>query len=197
MISNVIEPPIALVKFAHSLIYSVVQAGDIAIDATVGNGNDSVFLLDSVSPGGSVYGFDIQQTALDNTLKKLQNHPAVNCLKLIPASHCTMSDYIPPFVHGNIKVVMFNLGYLPGGDKRIMTQPESTLTALSEACRLICTGGIVTILAYPGHDGGKLETGAVQAWCSELNHNQYYVNLYENRPDNPLAPKLFAISKIA
>ncbi len=197
MISNVIEPSIPLVKFAHDLIHSKIGAGDSVIDATVGNGHDSVFLLESVAPGGLVYGFDIQQAALDSVLVKLQNHPARDRLILIKASHCVMGDYIPPGAHGNIKAVMFNLGYLPGGDKHIITQSESTVRAIAEACRLLRCGGIVTILTYPGHDGGKLETGAVRTWCSALDGNRYRVACYENRPDNPAAPKLFAVAKIA
>jgi precorrin-6B methylase 2 len=196
VISTVTKQPISLVKLAHSLIKAKVKPGDIAIDATVGNGHDTRFLLELVSPIGKVLGFDIQQTAIDSTRANLQDIPFMECLTLLHTSHANMAENIPSLHHGKIGAVMFNLGYLPSGNKRIITQADSTLAALANAKQLLSTDGIITILAYPGHEGGKMETDQVKNWCLSLDPEHYQANLLENQPDNPLAPKLFAITKI-
>ncbi|MEQ1484935.1 class I SAM-dependent methyltransferase [Methyloglobulus sp.] len=196
MISNDSKPPISLVKLAHNLINGKVKSGDIVIDATVGNGHDTRFLLDLVKPKGNVFGFDIQQSAIESARSALQGHSFTECLALIQASHANMSELIPLAYHGKISAVMFNLGYLPGGDKRIITKSDSTLAALASASQLLSADGIITILAYPGHEGGEMETDQVKNWCLGLDPGQYQVRQFENHPDNPSAPKLFVVSKM-
>ena len=136
---------ISLVNIAHNFIREVLRPGDIAIDATIGNGHDTVFLVEQVSPSGRVFGFDIQKAAIDSTWVKVEsccrtgerarsNEPLrPKCLTLIQASHADMAELIPTHYHGNISATMFNLGYLPGGDKSIITQIESTVMALNIA----------------------------------------------------------------
>ena len=196
MISNVIKPTISLVKLAHQLIKDKVNPGAVAIDATVGNGYDTRFLLDLVQPDGKVFGFDIQQAAIDSARITLQEHPALACLTLIHANHANMGTIVSDLDRGNIAAVMFNLGYLPGGDKRLVTQTETTMAALTSASALLSANGIITILAYPGHDGGAMETDHVKQWCLGSESEQFQVSCYENQPDNPAAPKLFVVNKI-
>ena len=196
MISNVIKPTISLVKLAHQLIKDKVNPGAVAIDATVGNGYDTRFLLDLVQPDGKVFGFDIQQAAIDSARITLQEHPALACLTLIHANHANMGTIVSDLDRGNIAAVMFNLGYLPGGDKRLVTQTETTMAALTSASALLSANGIITILAYPGHDGGAMETDHVKQWCLGIESEHYQVSRYENQPDNPAAPKLFVVNKI-
>lgn len=196
MISNVTEPAISLVKQAHCLIKERVKPGDCVIDATVGNGRDTRFLLDLVTPNGKIFGFDIQQAAIDSALAFLHGAPYIELLSLINASHAKMDEHIPIAYHGKISAVMFNLGYLPGGDKRIITQGNSTLTALASAKQFLAIDGIISILAYPGHEGGEIETQLVKGWCQTLDPSQFMVKLFENQLDNPSAPKLFVVSKI-
>ncbi len=196
MISDASNRPFSLIKLAHSLISAKVKPGDIVVDATVGNGHDTVFLLDLIKPNGHVYGFDIQQIAIDQTSRNLANLSQQDCLTLIRADHTTMRDYIPSAYHGHVNAVMFNLGYLPGSDKQVKTQSETTLAAIDSACHLIASGGIITILAYPGHEGGEDETEQVNNWCLGLDAKQYQTALFENHPENPIAPKLFSVTKI-
>jgi hypothetical protein len=196
VISNVSNLPISLVKRAHSLIKDKVKSGGIVIDATVGNGHDTLFLLELVGSNGKVFGFDIQEAAIASTKAILQNCPIDECVTLLQCSHAEMIGSIPASYHGNISGVMFNLGYLPGGDKRITTQTDSTLLALASACRLLAMDGIITILAYPGHEGGKVETDDVKNWCFALHPGQFQVKLFEGRPDNATAPRLFAVTKV-
>jgi hypothetical protein len=187
---------ISLVNTAHDLIRDILRPGDIAIDATVGNGHDTAFLAEQVGLSGRVYGFDIQQAAVDSTLEKFRQSGLSDCLTLMHASHADMSEKIPFDVHGRIRVVMFNLGYLPGGDKSVITLTGSTLTALSAAGRILAVNGIITLLAYPGHQGGDLETDQVKIWCERLNPDQFSVRTIYSTEHKESAPRLFVISKI-
>lgn len=183
---------ISLVNAAHDLIREVLHPGDIAIDATTGNGHDTLFLAGQVGPSGHVYGFDIQQAAIDSTRNKFH---MPNGLTLIQASHADMSERIPMQLHGKINAIMFNLGYLPGGDKSIITLTDSTLTALTIATRILADNGIITLLAYPGHQGGDMETGQVNKWCEQLDTRQFEVSTVYSTEHKNTAPRLFVIRK--
>jgi tRNA1(Val) A37 N6-methylase TrmN6 len=186
---------ISLVNVAHDLIRNILVPGDIAIDATVGNGHDTLFLAEQVAPFGHVYGFDIQQAAIDSTLQKFRQNGLENCLTLIHGSHALMVDQIPAQFHGKIKTIMFNLGYLPGSDKSVITQTESTLAALTASTRILADNGIITILAYPGHQGGDLETDQVKNWSEQLDNKQFEVNTIYSTEHKETAPRLFVILK--
>jgi hypothetical protein len=198
---------ISLVNIAHDLIREVLHPGDYAIDATVGNGHDTVFLIEQISPSGKVFGFDIQQSAIDSTKIKVGSYQfdesedskapvQPECLTLLHANHAYMGEKIPPHYHGKINAIMFNLGYLPGGDKRIITCTDSTITALNNACRLLSSTGIITVLAYPGHQGGDLETEHVENWCKQLDENQFKISMVYSSAYNKSAPRLFVIRKM-
>ena len=190
---------ISLVNAAHNLIRDVLHTGDIAVDATVGNGHDTLFLVEQVSPSGRVFGFDIQLAAIESTRAKVGSHCNVSQLQksltLIQASHADMSDKIPAHYHGNISAIMFNLGYLPGGDKSIITRTDSTVTALNSASRILSSNGIITVLAYPGHQGGDQETDQVKNWCEQLDEDQFKISIIYSSENKESAPKLFAILK--
>lgn len=158
----------SLVKIAHDIVRRVVAQGDVVIDATVGNGHDTLFLAECVGNTGIVYGFDLQVAALAAAHKRLTAHNAAAQTVLIEADHARMAEYLPPEVYHRVKAVMFNLGYLPGGDKRLITHSASTLAALQHACEWLAPHGIVTLIAYPGHPGGAAETQAVGAWIADL-----------------------------
>jgi tRNA1(Val) A37 N6-methylase TrmN6 len=187
---------ISLVNAAHDLLRDLLQPGDIAIDATAGNGHDTLFLVEQVTPSGQVYGFDIQQAAIDSTQEKFRQNPLSDCLTLFHASHADMADKIPVHLHGKISAIMFNLGYLPGGDKSVITQTESTLTALTAASRMLAINGIITLLAYPGHQGGDKETDQVKNWCEQLDTRQFKVDTIYSTEHKDTAPRLFAIRKL-
>jgi hypothetical protein len=197
---------ISLVNVAHNLIREVLRPGDIAIDTTVGNGHDTLFLIEQVAPSGKVFGFDIQLAAIESTRARVDSCRTgeiaggdapvqmVN-LTLIQANHADMCDKIPERYHGGIGAIIFNLGYLPGGDKRIITQTNSTISALNSASRLLSSNGIITVLAYPGHQGGDLETTEVNNWCTQLDMDQFKTDIICSSENKESAPKLFVIYK--
>jgi hypothetical protein len=188
---------ISLVNTAHDLIRDILRPGGIAIDATVGNGHDTAFLVEQVGPSGRVYGFDIQRAAIYSTLEKFRHSEHSDCLILLHASHADMGEKIPFDVHGKINAIMFNLGYLPGGDKNVITLTDSTLAALTAASRILAVNGIITLMAYPGHQGGDQETNQVKIWCERLNPKQFKVSTIYSTAHKESAPRLFVISKIS
>ena len=187
---------ISLVNIAHEFIKKRLHSGDIAIDATVGNGHDTLFLVEQVSASGLVFGFDIQQSAINATQQKLQSTEHYNCLTLIQANHADMATKLPLKHHKHINTIMFNLGYLPGGDKTVITSTDSTLAALSSALKLLAPKGIITVMAYPGHPGGDLEASSVKNWCDQLAPHCYKFQLINSSDTNLSAPKLFVIEKL-
>jgi len=186
---------ISLVDKAHELIGARLRPGALAIDATVGNGHDTLFLLRQVAPGGKVYGFDIQRAALESAAVKINESALRACLTLFHDSHAAMLELVPEADHGAIAAVMFNLGYLPGGDKAVTTRADSTLAALTAASRLLSPGGIITIVAYPGHVGGEQETDQVVRWCEALEPERFRVERIDAKPNDLAAPRLFAVTR--
>lgn len=187
---------ITLVNVAHELLAERLKPDDIAIDATVGNGYDTLFLAEQVGETGKVFGFDIQHAALQAAQEKCQQANRQDRVSLIQASHADMAKHIPEAQHGNISAIMFNLGYLPGGDKTVITQTDSTLSALAAAIRLLSPHGLITLLAYPGHQGGDQETEQVNRWCEQLDNRQFNFDTHYSNTDSISAPRLFVISKL-
>ncbi len=185
---------ISLVDLAHKVIATQLKPGDIAIDATAGNGHDTLFLAQHVGMQGRVYSFDIQATAIKNTASKLQQAGLSNRVELIHAGHQHWLDYLPEQYIGNISAIMFNLGYLPGADKTITTLTDSTLQALEQVQVLLSsTTGCMTIMAYPGHPQGKLELDAIEQWCQQLEGGKFFIEKINLDDTRALAPQLFII----
>ncbi|MDO9213221.1 MAG: class I SAM-dependent methyltransferase [Methylococcales bacterium] len=185
----------SLLKLAHQHIQNSLRTGDMAIDATVGNGHDTLFLAEHVGENGRVYGFDIQQAAIIATTEKLQHSGCLDRVTLMQASHADMAAHIPVHHHGYINACVFNLGYLPKGDKGIITQTRSTLSALNAACQLLAPRGIMTILAYPGHAGGDDETASVQHWSEQLDAQYFSVDTFFSAIPSAAAPRLLVVQR--
>ncbi len=133
----------------------MLQPGEVAVDATVGNGHDTLFLAQQVGAQGHVYGFDIQEEALARTRRRLEEAGLRDRVTLLQMGHEHMAEAVPAAWHGRIGAVMFNLGYLPGGsDRTCITRPQTTVPALEAALRLLRPGGVLTVVAYRGHPGG-------------------------------------------
>lgn len=187
---------VSVLSFAHYLIKQRVQPGDRVIDATIGNGHDTLFLADLVGDRGFVYGFDIQEQARKHTTERLvEAGHDLDRIRLVLDSHENMLQHVPVSDHGQIAAIMFNLGYLPGADKSVITQPDSTLSALDSALELLRPQGIVTMVLYPGHDGGDIEAMAVENHTRQLPQSAAQVLCYRFLNNHPRAPYLIAIEK--
>lgn len=149
---------------AQAWVGQVVRPGDRVVDATVGNGHDTLFLAGLVGPAGEVTGFDVQEQALARTRERLEAAGTGARVTLLAAGHETMAAHVAP----GVAAVMFNLGWLPGGDHAHTTTLAMTLQALHAAWQLLRAGGLLTVVAYPGHPGGSDELAAAEAWAATL-----------------------------
>ncbi|MCT1904577.1 class I SAM-dependent methyltransferase [Oceanobacillus sojae] len=180
-----------ILTYAHTLLRESLKEGDIAIDATCGNGHDTLFLSQAVGSAGKVYGFDIQKQAIQKTKEKLQENDCQN-VSLIQDSHEKIPDYIKEDIFGG---AIFNLGYLPKSDKLIITKPHSTLAAIGAILERLKTNGLIILVVYYGHSGGKEEKEAVLSYTSQLDQKKYQVLQYRFINQQNQAPFLIAIEK--
>ncbi len=186
---------IPLTAQAHQLIQNYLRVGDSAIDATSGNGHDTLFLAKSVGDSGQVFAFDIQQQAINATRQHIVEQLSMDRVELFHCSHERMQDHIPPQYQGQIKAVIFNLGYLPSSDKTVITHQHSTIKALQQALQILACPGIVCITAYPGHAGGEQELHALERFFQQLD-KQLYKTTCLNKAEKPSAPRLYSIEKL-
>jgi len=176
------------VRWAQLLIADRVRPGDIVVDATAGNGHDTLFLARLVGVGGHVFAFDLQAAAIAETRRRLlEADIATVQFTVIHAGHETMRAALPALYHGRLSGIMFNLGYLPGSDKSVITRTETTLLAVGTALEMLAPAGLLTIAVYPGHEGGAEEQRCIAAWAAELSVCHYEVQLLRpvNRRENP------------
>ncbi|CAJ2659186.1 unnamed protein product [Trifolium pratense] len=182
---------------AHMVWKHVVQKGDTVIDATCGNGFDTLALLNLVaddSHNGYVYALDIQKDALDKTsllLEESLNSNETQHVKLFNICHSKMEEVVQR--NASVRLVAFNLGYLPGGDKELITRSETTLLALEAAKRILIPGGLISIVVYIGHPGGREELEAVETFAAKLSVENWICCKLQmlNRPCAPIPIFLF------
>ncbi len=176
---------------AREYIVSSVNEGDLAVDATAGNGHDTVLLAELVGKRGRVISFDIQEEAIAATRKRLRDNNLLERVELLHEGHENLLRH----VKGEVAAVMFNLGYLPGGDHSIITRKETTIEALNAVLTVLRRGGIITVVVYTGHQGGKEEGDALLDYCSGLEQGKYTVLYYQflNQSNEP--PSLLVIEK--
>ncbi len=178
----------SLVTEAHQTVLKHQPKPIISLDATMGNGHDTLFLA---RHSDKVYAFDIQALAIEATQKRLENSKFKDKVTLIHASHDKLSDYIANTE--KIDIAMFNLGYLPKADTTIITQSHSTLIALNAAILQLSSQGIISIIAYRGHAGGQTETDAIEVWCQQLDSALFNVCCIHSQHETESSPLLFTI----
>ena len=148
-----------------------IKKGGVAVDFTMGNGNDTLFLSRTVGREGKVYAFDIQEAALDSTRAFLESEGVPENYTLICASHHRVKE----FVKEPIKAGMFNLGYLPGSDKTVTTMRETTLPAIEAAIDLMDKDAIILVAVYPGHAEGEAEGKMICEYLSGLSRYKWFI----------------------
>ncbi len=185
-------PP--LTEQAHAIIRQVVRPGDVAIDATAGNGHDTRFLAELVGATGHVYAIDVQPEALRRTVALL-NDAVLAHVHLVHHDHAELKAFLPEPHHGRIAAVMFNLGYLPGGDRLLATRTDSTLKAIRSALEILRPGGVLSVIAYPGHPGGADEANAVASQLGNLSPVEFETTQYSSASESASAPCLFVVTK--
>lgn len=172
------------VNIAKGICMRKIDKGDIVVDATMGNGNDTVFLAELAGNSGKVYAFDVQEKAVKNTEEKINEKGFSKRVELINDGHENMDKYIS----GKVSLVMFNLGYLPKAEHTITTKADTTLAALKKSLDLIKKGGVVILIVYYGHEDGKIEKIALEEYIKNLDQKKYnavkmsFINQIHNPP---------------
>lgn len=173
-----------LLSLQKYFMLSHIREGDTVVDFTMGNGNDTLFLSETVGKSGKVYAFDIQEEALVSTRAHLSEMGAPENYTLICASHHLVKDYVKE----PIKAGMFNLGYLPrSGRKTVTTLRETTMPAVEAALELLSDDGILLVAVYPGHEEGSLEGKMLAEYFATLDRRKICVSRFEiiNSPTSP------------
>mgnify|MGYP001016396814 CR=1 FL=1 len=183
------------VHWAHHCAAEILCPGDHAIDATMGNGHDTLFLAQQVGPSGRVDAFDVQATAVEQTRQRLIEHGVADSCHLHHIGHEHMAEVIPPDSAGKVKVILFNLGYLPGADKSLFTSTQTTLTAIRQALELLAPGGRIIVVTYPGHAGGDEEADEVKALLSPLSETFGQVQHMRTLSTHGRPPEYWAVAK--
>lgn len=178
--------------WAAELIEDALAPGGRAVDATLGNGHDALWLCGLVGETGRVYGFDVQPEAIERTRARLAEAGVEARAELILDGHEHMGAHIAP---ESVDAVMFNLGWLPGAPHGVTTRVETTLQAVNAALGLLREEALLTICIYPGHAEGAREREALLAWARGLDERAYDTMLrcYLNQSGDP--PLLIAVKK--
>jgi glycine oxidase len=185
------KPRRPLTDLAHRIVRRALKRGDTAIDATAGNGFDTLFLSQCVGDTGNVYSIDLQQLAIERTREKLLSAGKLG-VTLIHGDHAALVSQLHQ--RGvRASAIMFNLGYLPGATKSLRTLPQTTVAALETAVALLNPGGVLTAIAYRGHDGGEAEFAAVSSALSTISQQGHQLEIIESDETNPTSPVLFVL----
>jgi radical SAM protein (TIGR01212 family) len=181
-----------ILSMAKRLFDISIKENGVYADFTMGNGNDTLYIK-RACPSGRLYAFDIQKEAVENTKKRLESE---NCfdenVHLIHDSHANFKKYIPgqPGLDG----ALFNLGYLPGGDKSITTKTDSTIDCLKNALEMLNFGGVVAVCVYPGHEEGEKEGEKILEFAKSLEKKRFDC-LCHRLVNIPEAPYIIAFQK--
>ncbi|HBI92009.1 MAG TPA: 16S rRNA (cytosine(1402)-N(4))-methyltransferase [Terrisporobacter glycolicus] len=169
----------------------IIEKGHVVIDATMGNGYDTVYLGNLVGETGKVYAFDVQEEALTSTRKKVVRDNMEDRIELIHDGHENLDKYVKE----EVSCVVFNLGYLPRAKHMVITKPDTTLEAIKKSLELLKPNGIISIAAYIGHEGGLDEKNYICEYLDNLDQKQYNVLHMEftNQINNP--PQLILVEK--
>ena len=177
--------------WAAELIEPALRPGAVAVDATMGNGQDTLWLCRLVGETGRVYAFDVQQEAVNRTRERLAEAGVLDRARL----HCTGHERMAELIVEPVDAVMFNLGWLPGAEHIVTTRTETTLQAVDAALQILKPDGLMTICVYPGHEEGARELDALLDWAKSLDPKKYdaLIKCYLNQPNDP--PRMIAVKR--
>lgn len=177
---------------AHEILRPLIQPGDLVIDATAGNGHDTLFLAECVGATGKVLAFDVQEKAISAARERVAEFAGQ--VKFFLESHTAMTTRA---ASGSVSVIMFNLGYLPGEDHDLTTDGEETLRALDAAAGLLKSGGVISTICYPGHPAGATEAAAVERWMTARAADRWRVAKYSAVGTRRPAPFLMIAGNVS
>ena len=172
---------------ARDFLDGLIQPGDAVVDATMGNGHDTLYLAQKVGESGRVWAFDVQQAALDATRRRLEDNGCADRVRLILDSHANMGAYAQ---ENSVDCIVFNLGWLPGGDHTVFTHADSTIAAIEAGLKLLRKDGVMCVSIYYGGASGYEERDALLEYVRTIDPAQYtvLVTQFVNRAGDPPIP---------
>ncbi len=188
-----------LTEQVHLKLKKLLHPGDTAIDATAGNGHDTLALAEQVGPTGKVIAIDLQAAAIEATRIRLDRAGQLAQCELLQADHADALAVLAADHPASVAAITFNLGYLPGGNKQVTTSPPTTLRALETAKELLKVGGVLMLTAYRGHPGGIQEANQAASWMRALPKQNWQVESTEppTRAKDRIPPVLWIAQKLA
>ena len=183
-----------LTEKVHHILANHLQEGDRAIDATAGNGYDTLFLAEQVGASGKVIAIDIQDCAIRSTQKHLESASLIDRVRLVTDDHAIALRKLIEANREKLAAITFNLGYLPGSDKSIQTRAQSTDEALAASIKLLTPDGYLCVTAYRGHSGGSEEAETVEAFMRNAKNEGHAVNYFVPESSNS-PPVLWVLKK--
>ncbi|MFB9974711.1 16S rRNA (cytosine(1402)-N(4))-methyltransferase [Allobacillus sp. SKP2-8] len=185
---------LSIIPFIHQLFTDTIHEGDIVVDATLGNGHDSLVLSNLVGDNGKVFAFDIQQEAIDQANQRFSENNRHNIYPFLKG-HEKATDILDEHAIDEIDGAIFNLGYLPGSDQQITTTETTTIQAIERLLDRLKSGGHIGIVIYPGHPEGRQEKEAVMDYLRNLPSKIADVAKYEMVNRSERAPFAVVIQK--
>ena len=181
----------------HQILGDQIGPGDICVDATAGNGHDAGFLAGAVGARGVLYALDIKKEAVDATRQRLETDESLADIHLIRRGHEQLVEVLDPKHIGQIRAIVFNLGFLPGGSRHIVTHAETTIPGLEQSLTALAPEGLLSIMMYPGRPEGKIESNAVKKWVRTLDPHLFTATNYclLNRTES--APSIVFVQKMS
>jgi 16S rRNA C1402 N4-methylase RsmH len=179
------------VEFSHWLFNNHLEKHDILIDATCGNGKDTLFLANKLTSEGKLYAFDIQKEPIKNTKNKVKENDLKSDIDYINDGHENIDKYVDESVDG----IIYNLGFLPWSNKDIKTEKHTTITSLNKSLNMLNVGGLIVVVIYSEHEGGFDEKEAVLNFARKLNYKNYNVSHYHFINQKKTPPEVIAIKK--
>lgn len=178
--------PLSPVQVVHQLLLERIRTARILVDATAGNGHDTLFLALNSPGNAKIFAFDIQAVAIENTQRLLWGNQQAGKVQLIHDSHTRLADY----VQEKADVILFNLGYLPRGNKTITTCSNHTMSAVKTSLQKLNPNGSLGVVAYPGHAAGALEAEALAEYLQSLPTAEFSVvciKMFNHQANVPIA----------
>ena len=181
---------------AHFLWRENVKPGDLVIDATCGNGHDTLLLAQlALTPSkGTLFALDVQEAAIIQSSTRLREHLPPEIVERVVFLQKCHSRFPESIEKESVTLIVYNLGYLPGGNKALTTLLETTQKSLFHAMELIAKEGLISVMCYPGHAEGKIEEDALLSFASCLNPLEWKWT-HQRLVDRPTAPSLLIFKK--
>lgn len=176
-----------ITQYTHDFLKNWLTEGSLFIDATVGNGHDTEFLCKGVGDTGKVIGFDVQELAITNTKERLIKAGIESRCQLILDGHQNLDHYVEI---ESVDGIVFNFGYLPGGDHSLSTQASTSIQAIEKGLAVLKSRGIMSMCIYSGQDTGFEEKNSILEYLKTVDQKKYVIikSEFYHRPNNPPIP---------